>query len=369
MDSLVALATTFAFLYSLYSLYQIVLGVLGFVHHLYFESVVVILTLITLGKYLESQSKGRTSQAIKKLMSLTANEVRVLRQDRYELIPIEEVTYQDIILVQAGEKIAVDGEVLEGQSSIDESLVTGESLPVDKEKGDKVFAGTINGQTALTLKPTKLGNETLLAQIINLVENAQQEKAPIAAIADKVSGIFVPIILLLALITALFWMLIMKENLEFALTRAIAVLVIACPCALGLATPTAIMVGSGTAAEKGILFKGGHVLEKAHQVDTIVFDKTGTITEGKPALQEMLILSGQKERILQEAASIEQYSQHPLGQAIVSKAKEEGQLFLALDHFQSLTGLGLEAVIDGCQIWIGNKTLMSQKGIDTKAAD
>lgn len=255
MDSLVALATSFAFAYSLYGVVEISLGRAHFVHSLYFESVVVILTLIGLGKYFESRSKGRTSQAIQKLLSLKATDVRVWRNSQWQLLPLEEVGYDDLVLVQPGEKVSIDGIIVEGHSSLDESFLTGESLPVEKGEKDNVFAGSLNGQGALTIKPDKLGNDTLLAQIIQLVENAQENKAPIAAIADRVSGVFVPVVLVLALLIGVFWLVFMQESLRFSLTTAIAVLVIACPCALGLATPTAIMVGTGRAAENGILLK------------------------------------------------------------------------------------------------------------------
>ncbi|EIQ82518.1 UNVERIFIED_CONTAM: copper-translocating P-type ATPase [Streptococcus canis] len=364
MDSLVALATSFAFLYSLYGSLYIVLGQVQFVHSLYFESVVVILTLIRLGKYFEIRSKGRTSQAIQKLMSLKATEVRVWRDKQWQLLSLEEVTYDDLVLIQPGEKVSVDGVIIEGHSSLDESFLTGESLPVDKHENDKVFAGTLNGQGALTVKPTKFGNDTLLAHIIQLVEEAQENKAPIAAMADKVSGIFVPVVLILALLTGCFWLFVMQESLRFSLTTAIAVLVIACPCALGLATPTAIMVGTGRAAENGILVKGGHILEGAHQLTTIVFDKTGTITEGKASLQQIISFSEDNHLVLQEAASLERYSQHPLGQALVRAAEEAGYQSLLVDQFESLTGLGLTGQLNGNHLAVGNEALMTRLAVD-----
>ncbi|HER1164950.1 TPA: copper-translocating P-type ATPase [Streptococcus pyogenes] len=364
MDSLVALATSFAFAYSLYGVVEISLGQAHFVHSLYFESVVVILTLIGLGKYFESRSKGRTSQAIQKLLSLKATDVRVWRSSQWQLLPLEEVSYDDLVLVQPGEKVSIDGIIVEGHSSLDESFLTGESLPVEKGEKDNVFAGSLNGPSALTIKPDKLGNDTLLAQIIQLVENAQENKAPIAAIADRVSGVFVPVVLVLALLTGVFWLVFMQESLRFSLTTAIAVLVIACPCALGLATPTAIMVGTGRAAENGILFKGGDILEQAHQVDTVVFDKTGTITEGKPSLQNLLTFSGDDHLILQEAASLEAYSQHLLGEAIVRAAQEAGYDSLPVEQFESLTGLGVTGQLEGRRLAIGNATLMATLGID-----
>lgn len=368
MDSLVALATSFAFSYSAYSFFKIVTGMDSFVHQLYFESVVVILTLITLGSYLESRTKGRASQAIQKLLSLTVNDVRVIREGALQLIPLEQVTNEDICFIQPGERVAVDGLIVEGQSTVDESMLTGESLPVDKVTGDSVFAGTINGQGALRVKPSRLGNDTLLSQIIELVEQAQQAKAPIAALADRVSGVFVPIVLSLSLLSFLFWLFVMRESFDFALTIAIAVLIIACPCALGLATPTAIMVGSGRAAEQGILFKGGDILEKTYQVQTIVFDKTGTLTQGKAQLQHIVPLAADKEQALQEVASLEQYSQHPLGEALVRAAQEKGYDLLAVTDFQSLVGLGVTGVIDQHRLAVGNSELMSQQGIAISAA-
>lgn len=368
MDSLVALATSFAFSYSAYSFFKIVTGMDSFVHQLYFESVVVILTLITLGSYLESRTKGRASQAIQKLLSLTVNDVRVIRQGEIQLIPLEQVTSEDICFIQPGERVAIDGLILDGQSAVDESMLTGESLPVDKQAGDHVFAGTINGQGALKVQPSRLGQDTLLAQIIQLVERAQQTKAPIAALADRVSGVFVPIVLSLSLLSFLFWLFVMRESFDFALTIAIAVLIIACPCALGLATPTAIMVGSGRAAEQGILFKGGDILEKTYQVRTIVFDKTGTLTEGQAQLQRIIPLAASEKQGLQEVASLEQYSQHPLGEALVRAAQEKGYDLLAVTDFQSFVGLGVTGVIDQHRLAVGNSELMSQQGIDISSA-
>lgn len=368
MDSLVALATSFAFSYSAYSFFKIVTGMDSFVHQLYFESVVVILTLITLGSYLESRTKGRASQAIQKLLSLTVNDVRVIRQGEIQLIPLEQVTSEDICFIQPGERVAIDGLILDGQSDVDESMLTGESLPVDKQAGDHVFAGTINGQGALKVQRSRFGQDTLLAQIIQLVERAQQTKAPIAALADRVSGVFVPIVLGLSLLSFLFWLFVMRESLDFALTVATAVLIIACPCALGLATPTAIMVGSGRAAEQGILFKGGDILEKTYQVQTIVFDKTGTLTQGKAQLQHIVPLAASEKQGLQEVASLEQYSQHPLGEALVRAAQEKGYDLLAVTDFQSLVGLGVTGVIDQHRLAVGNSELMSQQGIDISSA-
>lgn len=368
MDSLVALGTSAAFLYGLYGTYHIFLGHHHYTHHLYYESVAVILVLITLGKYFESLSKGRTSEAIKKLMSLSAKEARVLRNGQEVQVPVEQVVLGDRLLVKPGEKIPVDGKVISGYSAIDESMLTGESIPVEKTKDSNVFAGSINGQGSLTFEANKVGSDTLLSQIIKLVEDAQQTKAPIAKIADKVAGIFVPIVMGIAVVTGLFWYLVMGEPLAFSLTVAVAVLIIACPCALGLATPTAIMVGTGRAAENGILFKRGDVLELAHQVDTIVFDKTGTITQGHPQLVDIFSYARDDKTVLQLAASLESLSEHPLSQAIVAKAKAEKLALLPVVDFQSLTGFGLEGQIEGQDLLIGNEKLMKNASVSLTAA-
>lgn len=369
MDSLVAIATAAAFVYSLYSLYHVSLGHAHHVHDLYFESVAVILTLITLGKYFETLSKGRTSDAIKKLMTLSAKEATVIRHGQELSLPIEEVVLGDVIIVKPGEKIPVDGVVLSGQSAIDESMLTGESIPVEKQVDDKVFGASINGQGSITMRAEKVGDETLLAQIIKLVEDAQQTKAPIAKIADRVSGVFVPVVMVIALVTGLFWYFVMGESFIFAMQTAIAVLVIACPCALGLATPTAIMVGTGRAAENGILFKRGDTLENAHHLDTIVFDKTGTITQGKPQVINVFAYGPENEQcLLAQVASIEKLSEHPLSLAIVEKAAADRLDLLAIENFTSLTGFGLQADIAGQIISVGNDKLMLQKEVDLTAS-
>ena len=340
MDSLVALATTAAFLYSLYSTYHIILGHVHHVHMLYFESVAVILTLITLGKYFETLSKGRTSDAIQKLLTLSAKEAMVIRDGVEQKIPIDQVQVGDLIMVKPGEKIPVDGYVVSGHSAIDESMLTGESIPVEKVADDKVFGASINGQGSLTIRAEKVGDETLLAQIIKLVEDAQQTKAPIVKIADKVAGVFVPAVMTIALITFLFWYFAKGESFVFALQVAIAILVIACPCALGLATPTAIMVGTGRGAENGILYKRGDVLENAHHIDTMVFDKTGTITQGKPQVVDVIAYHGDEKSLLVQVASVEKYSEHPLSQAIVEKASADKLTLEEVENFTSLTGRG-----------------------------
>ncbi len=369
MDSLVALATSAAFIYSLYGVYHIILGHAHHAHMLYFESVAVILTLITLGKYFETLSKGRTSDAIQKLVKLSAKTATVIRDGVEESVPIENVVIGDILLVKPGEKIPVDGRVVSGYSAIDESMLTGESIPVEKLADDKVFGASINGQGSLTIQAEKVGDETLLAQIIKLVEDAQQTKAPIAKIADRVAGVFVPAVITIALITFAFWYFVMGESFVFALQVAIAVLVIACPCALGLATPTAIMVGTGRGAENGILYKRGDVLENAHHIDTMVFDKTGTITQGKPQVVDVITYRGDEKSLLSKVASIEKYSEHPLSQAIVEKAVAEKLDFSEVENFTSLTGRGLQGEVAGQTFYIGNRRLMEELQVDLSASE
>lgn len=369
MDSLVALATSAAFIYSLYGVYHIILGHAHHAHMLYFESVAVILALITLGKYFETLSKGRTSDAIQKLVKLSAKTATVIRDGVEESVPIENVVIGDILLVKPGEKIPVDGRVVSGHSAIDESMLTGESIPVEKVADDKVFGASINGQGSLTIQAEKVGDETLLAQIIKLVEDAQQTKAPIAKIADRVAGVFVPAVITIALITFAFWYFVMGESFVFALQAAIAVLVIACPCALGLATPTAIMVGTGRGAENGILYKRGDVLENAHHIDTMFFDKTGTITQGKPQVVDVITYRGDEKSLLSKVASIEKYSEHPLSQAIVEKAVAEKLDFSEVENFTSLTGRGLQGEVAGQTFYIGNRRLMEELQVDLGASE
>ncbi len=363
MDSLVAVATSAALLYSIFGFIQVFRGAFHYAGHLYFESAVVILTLITLGNYFESRSKSSTSQAISKLLQLKVNEAHLIKDDSTKLVPVESIHVGDLVLIKPGEKVPVDGQVVQGSSYIDESMLTGESKPNQKNQEDPVYTGTINGQGSLTVQVTKTGNETFLAQIIGLVEEAQGNKAPIAKIADIVSGKFVPIVMILALLTAIFWFFVMKETFTFSLTTAIAVLVIACPCALGLATPTAIMVGSGRGAENGILFKGGDYLENLHHVHTIVFDKTGTITQGKPVLTKLTIFSGDEQSVLVEMASLEQDSEHPISRAILNKAKEENLNLLPVTEFESITGLGVKGMVDKQAILVGNSRLMEDYGL------
>lgn len=367
MDALVALATSAAFLYSLYGTYHISLGDVHHAHQLYFESVAVILTLITLGKYFETLSKGRTSDAIKKLMHLSAKEATVLRDGKEVKLPVDKVVLGDHIVVKPGEKIAVDGQVISGSSAIDESMLTGESLPIEKSVGKPVFAGSINGQGSLIYEAEKIGKDTLLSQIIKLVEDAQQTKAPIAKIADQVSAVFVPVVMAIAFVSGLFWYFIMGQTFTFAMTVAVSVLVIACPCALGLATPTAIMVGTGLGAEHGILYKRGDVLELAHKADVLVFDKTGTITQGKPQLVSSYTY-GNSGVALQLLASLEAKSEHPLSQAILVAAENANLDVLEMDNFSSLTGRGLTASYAGKTYLAGNQTLMEEEKVDLTSA-
>ncbi len=364
MDSLIAVGTSAAVLYSIYNTFQIAAGHFKAVESLYFESAGVIITLILLGKSLEAVSKGRTSEAIKKLMGLAPKIALILQDGVEKEIPIEEVDIGDIIIVKPGAKIPVDGIVTEGNTSIDESMLTGESMPVDKKAGDSVYAASLNTTGTIRFRAEKIGGDTALAQIIKLVEDAQGSKAPIAQMADIVSGYFVPVVCVIALISGIAWFFATGGDVKFALTIFISVLVIACPCALGLATPTAIMVGTGKGAENGILIKGGEALETAHKINTIVLDKTGTITEGKPTVTDVITTEGANpETLLQITASAEKGSEHPLGQAIVVGAQKKGLDFFQVDHFKSLTGRGIEATIRGQSVLAGNRKLMDERGI------
>lgn len=370
MDSLIAIGTTAAVLFSIYNTWKIAQGQFRAVESLYFETAGVIITLILLGKSLEAVSKGRTSEAIKKLMGLAPKTAIIMQSGAEKEIPIDEVEIGDIIVVKPGAKIPVDGTVVEGHTSIDESMLTGESMPVDKKAGDTVYAASLNTTGTIQFKAEKIGSDTALAQIIKLVEDAQGSKAPIAQMADIVSGYFVPVVCVIALAVGIAWYFGTGGNLELALTLFISVLVIACPCALGLATPTAIMVGTGKGAENGILIKGGEALETAHKINTIVFDKTGTITEGKPTVTDVLTTEGSKqEDLLRLAASAEKSSEHPLGQAIVAGAQNKGLELLKVDNFNSLTGRGIEAVISGQTVLAGNRKLMDERGISLSALE
>jgi Cu+-exporting ATPase len=361
MDSLIAIGTGSAYLYSLYALLQIARGHTHFAHSLYFESAAVVLTLITLGKYLESRATGKTSEAIQKLMALSPKKARVIRAGTEVEIDARHVMLGDEVVVRPGESFPVDGVLLQGATSVDESMLTGESLPIEKMVGDQVTGASMNINGAVRFRATRVGKDTALAQIIRLVEDAQGSKAPIAKMADKISGIFVPIVMGLGVLAALGWALIGKESVEFSLTIFVAVMVIACPCALGLATPMALTVGMGKGAENGVLIKNGDALERTQRVDTILLDKTGTITEGKPAVTDILPLAGRSEReLLLVAGSAEQGSEHPLGKAILRAAEEQGLDLVEVSGFRALPGLGLEAHLEGQLVRVGNQKMMSK---------
>jgi Cu+-exporting ATPase len=364
MDSLIAIGTSAAVLYGIYATVMIAQGNDSYAMELYFETAGVIITLILLGKYLESVSKGKTSDAIKKLMGLAPKNATVIQDGEEVIIPIEEVEVGDTIIVKPGEKIPVDGTVVRGNTSIDESMLTGESIPIEKTVGDKVIGASINKHGMIHFKATKVGKDTALAQIIKLVEDAQGSKAPIARMADIIASYFVPVVIGIAILAGLAWF-ISGQSVVFSLTIFIAVLVIACPCALGLATPTAIMVGTGKGAEYGVLIKGGQPLETAHKVDTIVFDKTGTITEGKPVVTDILTTKQvNQKQLLQLAASAEKGSEHPLGEAIVNEANSKKISLLEMTDFISIPGHGIEAVIDHKTLLLGNLKLMNDRKID-----
>ena len=364
MDSLVALGTSAAFLYSLYGTYHVLEGHAHFAMNLYYESAGVILTLITLGKYFEDVSKGKTSMAIQTLVGLAPKMATVLRDGQEVEVPVEEVQVGDLIRVKPGEKVPVDGVVTEGNSTVDESMLTGESIPVSKSVGDEVIGASLNKTGSFILKATKIGKDTALSQIMQLVEQAQGSKAPIAKLADKVSGVFVPIVIVLALVSGLAWYFLGQESWVFALTITISVLVIACPCALGLATPTAIMVGTGKGAENGILLKRGEALEEANHVNMVVFDKTGTITNGTPVVTDVVTADNtDADALIRLAASLEVASEHPLGEAIVAKAKEQGAAFDEVTNFEAIPGFGIKGNVGETLVFLGNEKWMRENGL------
>lgn len=368
MDSLVALGTSAAFLYSLYGTYHVLEGHAHFAMNLYYESAGVILTLITLGKYFEDVSKGKTSMAIQTLVGLAPKMATVLRDGQEVEVPVEEVQVGDLIRVKPGEKVPVDGVVTEGNSTVDESMLTGESIPVSKAVGDEVIGASLNKTGSFILKATKIGKDTALSQIIQLVEQAQGSKAPIAKLADKVSGVFVPIVIALALVSGLAWYFLGQESWVFALTITISVLVIACPCALGLATPTAIMVGTGKGAENGILLKSGEALEEANHVNMVVFDKTGTITNGTPIVTDVVTADNtDADALIRLAASLEVASEHPLGEAIVAKAKEQGATFDEVTNFEAIPGFGIKGHVGETLVFLGNEKWMRENGLANEA--
>lgn len=334
--------------------------------HVYFDGAAMIVTLVLLGRLLEHKARGRTSDAIKKLVRLAPKTARVVRGDQELDIPVEQVVHGDVVVVRPGEKIPTDGVVEAGTSSVDESMLTGESLPVFKERGDEVFAGAINQSGSFTFKATKVGAETALAQIILLVEEAQGSKAPIQRFADKVAAIFVPVVIGIAIITFAVWWLVVPDPLfSRALLNFVSVLIIACPCSMGLATPTAVMVGTGIGAENGILIKGGESLERAHQLHTVVFDKTGTLTRGSPQVTQVLLDSGEnRTKLLQMAVSVEALSEHPLARAIVEKGRAEGLTPFEVEQFEALSGLGARGMVNGSRVLLGNQRLMQNMGVD-----
>lgn len=369
MDTLIAIGTGSAFLYSLFATVKLWLGELSFVQSLYFESAAVVITLVMVGKYLEAASKGKTSEAIKKLMQLKPS-AALLEKDGRELeVPLDEVCVGDVVIVKPGSSFPVDGIVTEGVSTADEAMLTGESLPVEKQPGSEVTGGSINGEGLIRFKTTRVGGDTALSKIIQLVEDAQGRKAPIAKLADVVSGWFVPIVLGIAVLSALLWALTGKD-FNFVLTIFVSVLVIACPCALGLATPTAIMVGTGKGAELGILIKGGEALETTHKIDTVVLDKTGTITEGRPQLTDIKTYGDVTEQeILLLCASAERGSEHPVARAIVEGATERQIELLQPERFRAIPGRGIDAEISGKRILAGNRTLMNDQSVDVSLAE
>lgn len=364
MDVLVVMGTSAAYFYSVYQ--AIITTGEHHTANLYFETSAVLITLIILGKLFEAKAKGRSSEAIKKLMGLQAKTALVIRNETEIEIPLAEVVTGDTILVKPGEKIPVDGEVVEGNTAIDESMLTGESIPVDKAIGDALFGSTINKNGFLKMKATKIGRDTALAQIIKVVEDAQGSKAPIQRLADKISGVFVPIVIGIAILTFLVWIIwVNPGEVTPALEALIAVLVIACPCALGLATPTSIMAGSGRAAEFGILFKGGEHLETTHHIDTVIVDKTGTVTNGKPELTDIVVASGiAEEEFLSLIGAAEKQSEHPLAEAIVKGIQDRGILLKGVQSFEAIPGYGVKTVVDNKEILVGTRKLMNSYNVD-----
>ncbi len=362
MDSLIALGSTAALVYGFYAMYKIGQGETEYAMHLYFESCATILTLITLGKYLEALSKGKTDESVKKLMNLAPKTAFVMRGEKELEVALSQVKVGDIVVSRSGESIAVDGEIIEGSAVVDESMLTGESVPIEKRVGDKVVGATLNKNGYFKYRSEKVGEDTALSRIIKFVEEAQGSKAPIARLADVISAYFVPAVLVLAVIASLGW-LIAGESGEFCVTILISVLVIACPCALGLATPTAIMVGTGKGAENGILIKGGQPLEQACKITTVVFDKTGTLTEGKPSLTDILPNGAEKDELARLAASAEAASGHPLSEAVVQYAVKNRLELSSAENYANLEGKGISAEVDGKKLLVGNRRLMDEADI------
>lgn len=374
MDSLIAIGSGAALTYGIFAIYRMSYGlghgnmelVSRYHMDLYFESAAMILALITVGKYLETRSKGKTSEALSKLMDLAPKTATVERDGQLLEIPVEQVLVGDTVVVKPGQRIPVDGQITQGSTSVDQSAITGESIPVEKEPGDTVIAATINKGGFIRFTAAKVGDDTTFAQIIRLVEDASATKAPIAKLADKIAGVFVPVVISIALLTAAVWLLL-GAAFEFALTCAISVLVISCPCALGLATPVAIMVGTGKGAEHGILIKSGQALETAHNINTVVLDKTGTITQGKPVVTDVQTTFADAQQFIAVAAALEQGSEHPLAEAVLHYAAAQQVTAATAEQFQSLPGKGVQAVVDGQQYYAGNRRLMEEKNISLRS--
>tara|TARA_Y100000780_G_scaffold228860_1_gene247550 strand:- start:672 stop:2879 length:2208 start_codon:yes stop_codon:yes gene_type:complete len=369
MDLLVALGSTVAYVYSVVVVVMLTAGSTLAGEHVYFETAALIITLIKLGKLLEVRAKGETSEAIRELIGLQPNTARVVRQGVEYDIPIADVVVGDLLLVRPGERIPVDGEVVDGLSSIDESMLTGESMPVEKGPGDVVVGATINKSGAFHFRATKVGADTTLAQVIRLVQEVQGSKAPIQRLADQVAGIFVPIVIILAVLTFLVWWTLVGADFSVALVRLVAVLVIACPCALGLATPTAVMVGTGRGARLGILFRSSEALQRARQLEIVVFDKTGTLTRGEPEIQSVITLANDEAELLRLAGSAELMSEHPLGEAVLREARRRSLNLTKPDSFRAIPGQGVQAMIGGAEVLVGNQVLMANRDIDLAALE
>lgn len=369
MDSLVAIGTGTAFVYSVYELARYyletrsLLGLNGMkIPNLYFEVAALLITFVTLGKYLEARAKGKTSQAMEKLMEMAPKTARIIRRGEVVEISIEEVKVGDMVTVRPGERIPVDGVIVEGYSAVDESILSGESLPVEKQKGAKVYGGSINKTGSFEFRVSRVGPDTVLAQIVRLIEEAQGSKAPIQGFADRISAIFVPAVIIIAFLTFIAWYFVLGATLTFSLLAFVSVIVIACPCALGLATPTAIMVGTGKGAEHGVLIKGGEPLEMALKIRAVVFDKTGTITKGRPEVTDLISFDNEG-KVMSILYSLEQKSEHPLAEAIVAYAKNKGAKILKTKEFLAKPGMGVEARVDGVNYWLGNQRLMEANNI------
>ena len=369
MDLLVALGSTVAYVYSVVVVVMLTAGSTLAGEHVYFETAALIITLIKLGKLLEVRAKGETSEAIRELIGLQPNTARVVRQGVEYDIPIADVVVGDLLLVRPGERIPVDGEVVDGLSSIDESMLTGESMPVEKGPGDVVVGATINKSGAFHFRATKVGADTTLAQVIRLVQEVQGSKAPIQRLVDQVAGIFVPIVIILAVLTFLVWWTLVGADFSVALVRLVAVLVIACPCALGLATPTAVMVGTGRGARLGILFRSSEALQRARQLEIVVFDKTGTLTRGEPEIQSVITLDSDEAELLRLAGSAELMSEHPLGEAVLREARRRSLNLTKPDSFRAIPGQGVQAMIGGAEVLVGNQVLMANRDIDLAALE